>query len=391
MAQPIAAPDDPRGAVPLAVALDAAWARATAAREADGRMRVAEAERSAASSLWPAAPALLLSHRNDRLPGARGNRESEAGLALPLWLPSQRAARRAAAESTIDLTQADIAAERLRLAGELRDAAWSLQARVAEKTAAYRQAQSLTTLADDTERRVRAGDLAPADALSARAELLAARALSLEADQQIRVARSRWAQLTGLTTDPDLSTVRAEAVVPAAPDHPELRQARQAVEQARRRADLFRASRRDPPELSIGVRREQNLNERAQNGVVVGFRLPFGTDARNQPLEAAALSALGTAEVTLARLQERLEIETATARATVAGADEQLEAETARSRLLRERAELIDRSFRAGETALPELLRALAAAAQAEGAVVRQQAALGLARARLEQALGWMP
>jgi outer membrane protein TolC len=69
----------------------------------------------------------------------------------------------------------------------------------------------------------------------------------------------------------------------------------------------------------------------------------------------------------------------------------QFEAETARARLLRERATLIDKSFQAGETPLPELLRALAAAAQADSAVARQTAALGLAQARLQQALGVLP
>ena len=58
---------------------------------------------------------------------------------------------------------------------------------------------------------------------------------------------------------------------------------------------------------------------------------------------------------------------------------------------LRERATLIDKSFRAGETPLPELLRALNTAAQAESAVARQTAALGLARARLQQSLGILP
>ena len=81
----------------------------------------------------------------------------------------------------------------------------------------------------------------------------------------------------------------------------------------------------------------------------------------------------------------------AAARASLQSAQTQHDAETARARLLRERAALIDTSFRAGETPLPDLLRALAAAAQADSAVARQTAALGLARARLHQALGLLP
>ena len=69
----------------------------------------------------------------------------------------------------------------------------------------------------------------------------------------------------------------------------------------------------------------------------------------------------------------------------------QSHAETTRARLLRERASLFDQSFKAGETPLPDLLRALVAAAQADSAAARQTAALGLARARLQHTLGLLP
>ena len=72
-------------------------------------------------------------------------------------------------------------------------------------------------------------------------------------------------------------------------------------------------------------------------------------------------------------------------------AEEQVRAEATRAELLRERATLIEKSFRAGEGALPELLRASAAAAQAEAALAGQRAALGLARARLNQINGRLP
>jgi outer membrane protein TolC len=124
---------------------------------------------------------------------------------------------------------------------------------------------------------------------------------------------------------------------------------------------------------------------------VVGLRLPFGTDDRNRPLEASALAEVNVAEIRELRLRERLDSDIAAARDAQRSTEAQLDAETARARLLRERATLIDKSFRAGETPLPDQLRALAAAAQADSAVARQTAALGLARARLQQALGLLP
>jgi hypothetical protein len=59
--------------------------------------------------------------------------------------------------------------------------------------------------------------------------------------------------------------------------------------------------------------------------------------------------------------------------------------------VLRERATLIDTSFKAGETPLPERLRAQSSAAQAEAAATRQRAALAAATARLLQAQGVLP
>ena len=124
---------------------------------------------------------------------------------------------------------------------------------------------------------------------------------------------------------------------------------------------------------------------------MLGLRVPFATSERNRPLEAAALSELDVAETHEQRLRERLESERLSSGQTLQAAVAQLQAETARARLLRERASLIDKSFKAGETPLPDLLHALNAAAQADSAAARQTAALGLARARLQHTLGLLP
>ncbi|KZT17464.1 metal transporter [Acidovorax sp. GW101-3H11] len=164
------------------------------------------------------------------------------------------------------------------------------------------------------------------------------------------------------------------------------------VERARKRLDVVAATRRDPPELLLRIRQDTpGRGESAQNSIGVGVRIPLGTASRNQPLQAAALSELDVALTTKQRTEERLAADAAMAWAAVHTAEQQLEAERQRSALLRERATLIDRSFKAGETPLPELLRALAAATQADTSFARQQVALGLARARLQQSLGILP
>jgi outer membrane protein, heavy metal efflux system len=381
------------GTVTLRAALDAAWTRAVAARESEGRRRLADAERVAAGSRWAASPSLEISHRDDRLHGHAGKRETEVGLAVPLWLPGQRAARTGAAEAAAAQALGAEAVARLQLAAELREAAWLVASLQAEAAQADSQALALKQLADDVARRVRAGDLARADALAAQADHLAASALQSDTRQRLQQARARWTLLTGLTAAPDpTEAVRGDAAPLTAAPHPELRLARQSTDLARARLELMRRSRRDAPELSLGVRQDvAGRTEAAQGSLVVALRLPLDTESRNAPLEAAARAELEVAETHEQRLQERLDSELAAARDARQAAQAQLDAETARAQLLRERAALIDKSFRAGETPLPDLLRALAAAAQADSAVARQTAALGLARARLQQTLGLLP
>ena len=376
--------------ISLKAAVDAAWQRSVSAREAGAQQRGAEAARSAADSLWARSPALELGWRDGRRE-ASGQRESEVGLAWPLWLPGQRSARQAAAGLQTQLAQEQARALQLRLAGELREQAWGLRLLQAELDQARVQQQTLQELADDVARRVRAGDLARADAMAARAELLAAQALSTEAEQRLAEGRARWQVLTGQMLEPD--PAEAEAPVDAVLDeaHPELALAARRLAYSRGQLDFVQHSRREAPEITVGYRQEQSPGSPSQDSVGVKLRLPFGTQDRNLPLEAAARGELEVAETAEQRVREQLGSALETARLALRLAQTRREAERARAALLQERAGLLRRAFTAGELALPELLRALSTTNQAQSAWARQEAALGLARARYQQALGWLP
>lgn len=381
--------------VTLADAVETAWQRAVQAREAQAQGRRAQAEQTAASSLWAAPPSLELNHRNDRWQTNAGRRENEVGVALPLWQPGQRDARSAAAGAELRLADTQTRAARLRVAGQVREAAWRWSAAQAEAVAAAAQVQYLQRLANDVQRRVHSGDLARADALAARAELLDAQSLLGEVRQRLLAAQAQWRNLTGLEAMPEVatpSTLFAGLDAETSEEHPELQLAAQAMERARKRVEVVNTSRRDAPELLLRYREESpGTGQAAQRSVGIGVRIPFGTDGRNAPLQAAALGDLDVAETTELRLRERQEADLGLARSAVRNAARQLEDARDRASLLRERTQLIDKSFQAGETPLPELLRAANAAAQADAALARQQAALGLAQALLQQTLGLLP
>lgn len=346
-------------------------------------------------------PALELSYRDDRWQTSAGRRETEAGLAWPLWLPGQRNARGAAVESDLELAQAAAQVGHLHFAGLVREAAWGVAAQHAEANLADAQVRSLQEIADDVRRRVKAGDLAHSDVLAADSEVLAAQSAQLATRHRLATSHAHWKALTGMSQLPDLAQTES-AGVPApgfqsaqpfnVEAHPDARVAALAVERARKRLDVVAVTRRDPPELLLRVRQDMpGRGESAQHSVGVGVRIPLGTEGRNQPLQAAALSELNIAQTQQQRTDERLAADVAIAQAAVQTAEQQLEADRQRSALLQERASLIDRSFKAGETPLPDLLRALAAAAQAHTNFSRQQVALGLARARLQHAFGILP
>jgi len=386
MAAPAWAADPP--APSLATALDAAWQRSLSLPHTEGLRQRAQAEQGIAARPWAASPQLEISQRSDRWSRDRGARETELNLGVPLWLFGQRDAQRAAAAGLIELAEAEQAAARLQLAGQLREQAWSLSQLQAAWRQAEAQSQGMDKLAADVARRVSAGDLAETDALAARAEALAAAAQARHSLQALQQACQQWRLLTGLEHEPSATEPTAEP----AQAHPLLRRAEARLAQARSQLELDRRSGRDAPELRLGWRQDQGGRGSEREGsVVIGLRFPLEAERRNGVKLAEATAALNVAELELARLREQLQAEQVMAREALLTAQAQASSSAEQARLLRERAALLQRSFDAGETALPELLRALSAAAQAGAGLHQSQAALGLAQARLHQSLGLLP
>lgn len=372
-------------------ALEAAWQRSLEASESRGRYARAQADQAITQNWLAAAPAVSIGQREGRAGAPAANRETEVGLALPLWWPGQRAVGEQAAQSQSGWVQATEQAERLRLAGQLREAIGALHLAEAELHQVERQVQVLGQLTQDIDRRVRAGDLAPSDALAARSEWLSAQAQASAARQVLGIQQAHWHLFTGLPPL-TLQTSVAPALAQLPDTHPELVLASAAVDLGQRRADLALVQRPDSPQLILGMRQEYlGLGASSQSSVVVALRVPVGGQVYQQPRIAAALGELDIAQTRAQRTRERLTAEVALAQSRLGLSQAQLQAERERAQLLVERARLIDKSFRAGETALPEMLRSLAAAASAESALARQQINHQTAIARLEQALGLLP
>jgi outer membrane protein TolC len=398
-AEPVA----PRGAwtPTLAQALDAAWQRSVLAAQAQGDVSRARAEQSVVQRWLSASPALSLQQREGRAAGLPGSRETELGLALPLWWPGQRAAGLEAAQAQLAWAEAAREAARLQLAAQLGEAWAAAQQARLEQALARTHAGTLAELALDAQRRVKAGDLAPVDAMAAQADQLEAEDALRAATQALATHTAQWQSLTGWASPPGESPSPGPSFWPqpiqpgAALDpmaHPEQQMAEAALALAQRRLGLAQAQRSDAPELTLGLRQDQaGSGEPNQRSLAFGLRLPLGDDAQQQVRQAAALAELELARTQARRSLERLQAAHALAVSDLASARTNAASGQARAALLRERARWLDKAWRAGEAALPDVLRALGAAAQAELQQARQATQLALAQARLEHALGRLP
>ena len=377
----------------LATAVEAAWSRAVASAEAAGISRQAAAEKQASSALWAAPPSVELSHRNDRLQSNNGARETEVALAVPLWLPGQKSAKQQAADSLSSLSQLSETEGKLRVAEVVRELHWQIAELQASQSLSKQQTSTFAAIASDVDKRVKAADLARADALAAKGELLSAQATQSQAETQLEAAKRQWTALTGLAQTPDATFASAESPSPRQlAEHPELLRAEQQVDLARKRLDLVAKSNRSAPELITKFRQDiPGHGQGSAYSLGLAVRIPFGTDDRNAPLQAAALTELDIAQRKEQVLRAQLSARMESAKAAAAASQLQLQTEREKASLLNERAKLIRASFNAGETSLPELLRAAIAAAQADYSAARQEAAFGLARARLQQAYGQLP
>ncbi|HEX9173963.1 MAG TPA: TolC family protein [Telluria sp.] len=379
----------PTGAT-LKQAVETAWQRAPAARTLEARQDEVAAARENAGSWLASNPTLGLSQRADLNSSERDQRESELSVSSSLWLPGQKSARAALAARSTDEVAAHIDTTRLAVAGVVRKRIWEAAAAQVRLEQTLDHLGHLEELADEVQRRVKAGDLARSDFLLAQQEVLAARIEASNARTAATEALAGYRVVTGLASLPPLEP---EALPGGkVPANPRLAAAQASENRARAALRLAAATRSAPPTITLAMRREDERTLRAPvNSVGVALQIPIGTAARNRTVEAEAQTLIATAAAEAADVQANAEAELAVARERLANARSALDIATARANTLHEHTALIGKAFRAGERGLAELLRSTALTHEADVAVAQQKVALGLAHALLNQALGILP
>ena len=372
-------------------ALEGAWNRQPAARATSAREDEYAAKRGAAKALFPEPPSINLGYRTDQPNQNTGIRELEGVLSLPLWSPGTRDAAQALARAESAQFDSSLRAQRWRLAGEVREAYWQARLAATELDVARRKVDEAVVLAADVERRLKAGDLARSDLNQARVlEQLARAALAENRTRAYRAARA-FGVLTGLNSLPVVTELAAASSLEL-DAHPQLEAAGRTSATARAKLDQATNATRDPPEIEVGMRRERSaFGESYANSVIVGIKVPFGTDARNQPRITAANAELIEADAALILERRKLagEIDIAAVELEQAREIETLAAE--RFRLAGDTQALFAKAFTLGELDLFTRLRAENERFDAELALTRARIEAGRAISRSNQARGLLP
>lgn len=375
----------------LKQAVESAWAKQPAALADAARRAQFSASRDAAGSWMAGAPSLALSQRTDRFNRDAGAREIEAELEVALALPGVRHARMAVADSALSQYEATALAEKLRVAGEVRDAWWEARLAANELVLAQRKVTDAMQLAADVERRYKAGDVARTDLNLAQGAAKQAEAAAADAEGKAFRALRIFASVTGLKELPDAA--ESQGVLPSAVDAlPVLVSHQRDIDASRARLSEAGADRRDPPSLSLGTTRERAaFGEPSEGSINLKLTIPFATSARNRPKLAAASADLIEAEARMQLARAKAEGDIAASAEELRQSVRQMTLAEARAVLARDTHELMSKAYRLGEIDLATRLRAEADRFDAELSLSRARLEQGRAISRFNQATGLLP
>lgn len=382
----------------LARAFDLAWAKQPESLALRDRREAALAQQRSSDS-WVSEPATLeLSNTSDRAHRNAGAREYEVGVAVPLWLPGERARAQAVAHAAHRAVESHSMGAQLRLAATVREAWWGWQRSRAEVVAARAQLGSARHIAADVGQRLKAGDLARADQHQAEGSVAAAESALAQAEAALIATQQ---QLQAITADPRFGAEPAQAMPVAEPEpepdaaqgtHGELLALQDRTTVVDETAALAWVQSRANPELTIKTTRNRGaFGETYQQAFTLGVRIPFGGGPRHSARAANARAEAAEMQAQLALAQARLAHERDASRARVGAARAQLSAAERRAQLARESRGFFDKSFRLGETDLPTRLRIEAEATEAERQAARSRIELAAAISSWRQALGLLP
>ncbi|HNZ56267.1 MAG TPA: TolC family protein [Methylophilaceae bacterium] len=345
-----------------------------------------------ANSFLPSAPAVSAGLQNDAVGSNRNLSQWEVGLDLPIWLPGQKTARTTlaqGAQTELDKTCANLS---LDIAGQVRDAVWSLGMAINEaelQDARHKAAQDLLA---DVEKRWKAGELAKTDVMLAQNGTLAAKTALIKANAEVKHAEHRYWILTGLKELPNTFEEPLNSKEMIDDSHPWLAESAAKIEIANHHRSLSAIEQRENPQVMLNVRHERGAFDSLYNDSVgVAIRVPLDAKVRSAPMMANAEMAIAQAMSEHEQRQRLLESAFHEAQHNLEVIREEIEILQAQHKLSQESLQLAKKSFALGESDLIDLLRIQATAYESERALKSRQTQMQWHIARYNQAIGVLP
>jgi len=332
-----------------------------------------------------------MTHQNDTMGSGRGERDWQAEVELPVWLPNQRLNRQKVADATENTLASSRESLKLQVAGLLRDGLWDIAMNDSNVELANQRLETAKSLQHDVERRYQAGEMAKTDLMLAQQETLMAEKARLLAEAELMHARHRYFVLTGLREIPaqyqeQLSTLGDYYQSPLWLEY------EAKVNQAQDERNLTAVERRENPQLLFNTRSQRGPFDTSYNDSVgLKVRIPLDSEVRSAPLQAAAEVVVGNAITERESLRMMLDTALHEAEHNLGVTRAELEIASQQAAIAKESLRLARKAFQLGETDLVSLLRVQAQTYEAEKAYNTRQIQLQWNIARYNQAVGVLP
>jgi len=350
-----------------------------------------DAKKALAEGLLPSAPAISISHQNDKLGSGRNERDYQAALELPLWLSSQREARAKVAEFSalhVGARQSSLAIE---VAGLLREAVWEIAFRKNEVALYEEKYQSAVDLAQKVHQSLRAGEVAKTDWLLAQQETLLASKNKILAQAEVMHAQFRYKQLTGIDQYPE-AFAEEKSTLMSFENSPAWQAVLTKVQYAEEERKLAHIEQKENMQILVNAKSSQGAFDQQYNhSMGVSVRIPIGTSASQMPIVAASELALGAAISARERMKRVLEAALHEADHNLGVSEQELVIAKQHNDIARESLRLAKKAYALGEHGLTTLLRIKNQAFDAERSYRAMQIQHQWNIARYNQAVGVLP
>ncbi|MGJ8620719.1 MAG: TolC family protein [Methylophilaceae bacterium] len=349
------------------------------------------AKQALADSLLPNAPAITIYHQNDRLGSGRNERDYQATLELPLWLPNQREARAKVGELSALNLDASQSALVIQTAGLLRKAVWDVAFNENELALTEAKYQSALALEEKVYKSFQAGEAAKTDWLLAQQETLVASKNKLLAHAELMHARFRYKLVTGLNQIPERYT-EERSLLDSYEQSPVWVAILTKVEFAEEQRNLANIEKKENIQVLINARNSQGAFDTQYNqSMGLSIRIPFATPARTTPIAAASEMSLGQALTERDELKRVLEAALHEAEHNLEVNEQELIIAKQRRDIADESLRLAEKAYALGEHDLATLLRIKSLAFDAERSYRAMQIQHQWNIARYNQAVGVLP